>query len=235
MIGSKYLIFVDEAGSPSGYDPDFPVFVLSFILINKQEYVNKLLPKFCELKLKYFNHTHIVFHERDIRKATGCFDILLNSDIRESFLKDMNKLINSIDFYMIGCAVNRNKYDDKNLYSFLAKNSLSALTCFLQKDSGLGYISSDTAKTPIIFESRGKKEDKTLLEELNKDCQSDFFDIMFSNKSSNGFGIQLADLTARPIGRFLINNKQKNRAYEVLKDKLFDLRIYSKKSGQDIS
>ncbi|MDR2770223.1 MAG: DUF3800 domain-containing protein, partial [Rickettsiales bacterium] len=68
MKNSNYLIFVDESGdqnlkviNPNGY----PVFVLAFMIIHKDEYCNNLLPKFAKLKLKYFPDVNTVFHEKD--------------------------------------------------------------------------------------------------------------------------------------------------------------------------
>jgi len=44
-------------------------------------------------------------------------------------------------------------------------------------------------------------------------------DIIFADKKANSTGLQLADMVARPIGRYLIDPQQDNRAYDVLKDK----------------
>lgn len=45
------------------------------------------------------------------------------------------------------------------------------------------------------------------------------FDIIFSDKKSNGAGLQIADLVAHPIGRHVINPMQENRSYNVLEKK----------------
>tara|TARA_Y100001949_G_C15877492_1_gene282281 strand:+ start:126 stop:326 length:201 start_codon:yes stop_codon:yes gene_type:complete len=42
-----------------------------------------------------------------------------------------------------------------------------------------------------------------------------------ASKASNSAGLQLADLVARPIGRYVIDPKQSNRAFDVLKKKFF--------------
>lgn len=214
MIGSKYLIFVDEAGSPNGTDKNFPVFVLSFVVISKEEYAKKLLPLFCELKLKYFNHTHIVFHERDIRKEKECFAILRNPNIRKQFMQDMNELISKIDFKIISVISDRG-IGAKNLYSNTVKRALFLLDIYLSKVDKMEH------NTPIVFESREKKEDKDLLNEIKSSVYYNNFEFLCSAKSSNGYGIQLADLTARPIGRNHIDKLQKNRAFDIISKKIF--------------
>ena len=223
MIGSKYLIFVDEAGSPTGYDPKFPAFVLSFVIISKKEYAKNLLPKFCELKLKYFNHTHIVFHERNIRKAEGDFEILTKQDVRDKFMQDINVLIADTKFSIIASITQKNNGRFKNLYEIDAVKILSKISKFLKnKDNG-------QSKTPIIFESRGKKEDKILKTALESSKHANEFEFLFSNKSSNGFGIQLADLTARPIGvkHNIFKFNQQNRAFDIISEKLDTIIINS--------
>ena len=46
------------------------------------------------------------------------------------------------------------------------------------------------------------------------------FEIVFANKTTNSAGLQIADLTARPIGRHELNANQPNRAWETIEPKL---------------
>jgi hypothetical protein len=46
------------------------------------------------------------------------------------------------------------------------------------------------------------------------------FEIKFVDKRANSAGMQLADLTARPIGLRIIRPKQSNRAFEIIERKL---------------
>jgi hypothetical protein len=45
------------------------------------------------------------------------------------------------------------------------------------------------------------------------------FEIIIADKKCNSAGLQLADLVARPIGRKILNPRQANRAYDILKQK----------------
>lgn len=47
------------------------------------------------------------------------------------------------------------------------------------------------------------------------------FNILFADKKVMSSGLQLADLVARPIGLSVLNSKQENRAFEVLKNKFY--------------
>ena len=46
------------------------------------------------------------------------------------------------------------------------------------------------------------------------------FEMIFVDKKANSSGLQIADLTARPIGRHAINPDQPNRAWEIIESKL---------------
>jgi Protein of unknown function (DUF3800) len=88
-------------------------------------------------------------------------------------------------------------------------------------------------RTHIVFECRGKKEDKDLELEFRRVCDGATrwgtlpFDIILADKKSNSCGLQLADLIARPIGRYFIDPKQDNRAYSIIEKK-----IYRDKNGK---
>ena len=47
------------------------------------------------------------------------------------------------------------------------------------------------------------------------------FEIFFANKKTNSTGLQLADLTARPIGRHILDPLQPNRAWDIIESKLY--------------
>ncbi len=83
-----------------------------------------------------------------------------------------------------------------------------------------------------MFESRGKKEDLDL--EFRRVCDGSTgklsmpFEMVIANKQINSCGLQLADLVARPIGRYILNPKQGNRAYSIIKKKFYKDGINTK-------
>ena len=46
------------------------------------------------------------------------------------------------------------------------------------------------------------------------------FEIVFADKKTNSAGLQLADLTARPIGRYVLDRGQPNRAWDIIEPKI---------------
>ena len=88
----------------------------------------------------------------------------------------------------------------------------------------------------VIFESRGRKEDRELELEFCRIAANDgspgpgrqdfgLFDFqpVFVPKAANSVGLQLADLTARPIALSQLRPNQPNRAFEIVRPKMGEL------------
>jgi hypothetical protein len=84
-----------------------------------------------------------------------------------------------------------------------------------------------TLTTHIVVERRGKREDDELelafrrvRDGANYVGEMPGFEIVFADKKINSAGLQLADLTARPIGRHVLDPTQPNRAWDIIERKL---------------
>ena len=85
----------------------------------------------------------------------------------------------------------------------------------------------------IIIEKRGKKEDKKLEEHFQRliargtgfvsaeRLQEVQLKIAFKDKKENINGLQLADLIAYPIARYVIEPKRANPAFDKLESKIY--------------
>lgn len=91
----------------------------------------------------------------------------------------------------------------------------------------------------VVFESRGRKEDKELELEFRRIAGNDShwgyrrhdfnhfdFQPVFIPKAANASGLQLADLTARPIALSRLRPGQPNRAFEIIQPKLGGLKCF---------
>ena len=88
----------------------------------------------------------------------------------------------------------------------------------------------------VVFESRGKREDSELELAFRRICANqgnwrrakiDFsqieFEPVFVSKAANSIGLQLADLVARPMALSILRPSQSNRAYNIIKPKIWGL------------
>ncbi len=221
---SDYIVYVDESGDHSlkSIDPQFPVFVLLFCIVRKIDYCKSIVPAVQELKFKYFGHDMIVFHEREIHKRLPPFDLLMNGEVRKSFIDDINDLIASSPITLVASCIDKPKSrirrgDSDNPYHIALEFGLERVFYELQRSN------EHNKKTHVVFETRGKKEDKDLeletrriLDRTRVSGMRDAFEFVFASKLVNSTGLQLADLIARPVGRYLLKPDQANRAVDIV-------------------
>lgn len=99
-------------------------------------------------------------------------------------------------------------------------------------------------KLSIYIEKRGKKEDKLLEANYQRILSKGTYFVSptrlksflpmlyFRHKNENDSGIQLADLVAYPIARYLIDPKRANPAFDLIEQKFY--RKYDKRIGLKI-
>lgn len=222
---SNYLIFVDESGDHhlDKYPKEFPIFVLAFVIITKDEYCDHLLPRFSRLKLKYFPDVSTIFHEREIRKAEKRFSFLTDVEMRNSFQTDLAAMMAELDYKITAVAVNKEEKNNRgilpeDLYELGVKHGLSKIEDFLKSKNDFNY-------TTVTFESRAysvdgyRQADKQLYQYFKATAHENF-GIEIHIKSAGGLGLQFADLIARPIGIHALRPEQQNRAWEIIKEKI---------------
>lgn len=227
---SDYIVYVDESGDHSltSIDPDYPVFVLSFCIFRKAEYAQTVTPVIRNLKFATFGHDMVVLHEADIRRKKGAFS-RLSKEPREAFERaDRHHRRSRLP---VGGSGDRQAQ---------AQGPLQQPRAPLPPGAGVragahigvqGSAGQDNALTYIVCEARGAKEDAELSEFRRiRDGANYFhrplpFDLIIADKKTNSEGLQLADLTARPIGLTVLRPEQANRAAEVLEGKFYRTRL----------
>ncbi len=225
---SDFIVYVDESGDHNLSKPDaeFPVFVLTFCVFRKEDYMGKIVPALERIKFKHFGHDMVVFHERDIRKASGPFAFLTDAARRQEFMTDLNQWVETSDFTIIAVVIRKDEFakrhaERRNPYHFAMRLGLERVERHLRRRE------PELRTTHIVFEARGKREDDELELEFRRVCDGENyrnetlpFQIVLAAKQVNSSGLQLADLTARPVGRYVMNPAQPNRAFAIIEKKL---------------
>lgn len=225
---SDFIIYVDESGDHSleSIDADYPVFVLSFCIFRKGDYAQRVTPAIRQLKFATFGHDMVVLHESEIRRKKGAFS-RLSKEPREAFMNTLTDIIGAADFQLVAVVIDKRKLKDRyaqpaHPYHLALEFGLERIYRLL-KDAG-----QDDALTYLVCEARGPKEDAELELEFRRirDGANYFhkplpFDLIMADKKTNSEGLQLADLTARPIGLTVLRPEQENRAAIVLEGKFY--------------
>lgn len=225
---SNFVVYVDESGDHGmqNVDPSYPLFVLAFCIFYKKHYSERVVPALQKFKFNHFGHDIVILHERDIRKEKGPFKFATALH-REAFLGELTDIIDRSNFILASCVIDKTKLgdgdaDSRNLYHIALGYCLETLYEFLEEKG------QADKRTHVVFECRGKKEDRDLELEFRRICAGANklsilfpFDVVMADKKANSAGLQLADLVARPVGLHLLRPTQPNRAFDVLKLKFF--------------
>jgi len=225
---SDYIVYVDESGDHSltSIDAGYPVFVLSFCVFRKNDYAERVTPAVRKHKFDVFGHDMVVLHEQEIRKKSGAF-ARLGKEAREQFMASLTNIIAAADFTLIAVVIDKRRLASKYVnpahpYHLAMEFGLERIYRLLHGHE------QDNRTTHIVCEARGSKEDAELELEfrrirdganyLNKRLP---FELVIADKKTNSEGMQLADLTARPIGLSVLRPEQPNRATAILEGKFY--------------
>ena len=223
---SDYIVYADESGDPNreSLDANYPVFVLNFCVFRKDEYASSVLPAVTAFKFAHFGHDMVVLHENEIRLQRPPFSFLRDEQTQARFMVGLDHLITGADFTIIAAVFDKRRLADQD-FPAADLYELSFNVCIERLHNYLESLGQQELKTHIIIESRGSKEDRQLemafqrvTKSLNKARPA--FAVEFADKKTNSAGLQIADLTARPIGRHFIDPRQPNRAWDALEPKL---------------
>lgn len=231
----KYFLFIDESGDHGliTLDPSFPVFLLCGLLTSEDNY-QQIKDSINVLKHRFWNDKEVILHSRDIRKCEKEFQILFDLEIKRQFYLTINEIIQSSKYRIISSAINKAKYI--KMYGRLSNDVYELALSFIIERAifSLDEINNVEKQLVIVIEKRGKKEDRKLAEHFQrllsrgttyvsaqrlKEVKTK---IVFRDKKENVNGLQLADLVAYPIARYVIDPKRANPAYDILMDKIYN-------------
>ncbi|MAU52273.1 MAG: hypothetical protein CMN17_07825 [Roseovarius sp.] len=238
---SDFIVYADESGDHGmvSIDPQYPVFALVFCVMRKADYHGVIVPAMQQFKFDIWGHDSVVLHEHEIRKSLGPFGILRTDPaLRARFFDGLNGLIEAAPMTIFASVIDKQAHRAKyvnpwNPYEIAMHFCMERLHEMLTRERQHGKT------VHIVFESRGAKEDRELELEFRRIVGNDShwgyrrhdfsrfdFQPVFMPKAANSSGLQLADLTARPIALSRLRRGQPNRAFEIIRPKLGGLKCF---------
>ncbi|MDG2433800.1 DUF3800 domain-containing protein [Flavobacterium sp.] len=230
----KYYLFIDESGDHGlvTLDASFPVFLLCGLICSADNYT---LTKEAinAIKKEFWQNKEVILHSRDIRKCEKEFQILFDLELKRNFYNKINAVIENSKYRILASAINKKK--SIKTYGKLSNDVYELALSFIIERAifCLDEIKEVHKHLEIIIEKRGKKEDKKLEEHFQRLIARGTayvsaerlvevaLKITFKDKKENINGLQLADLIAYPIARYVIEPKRANPAFEVLEKKIY--------------
>lgn len=231
----RYFLFADECGDQnlSKYDPNFPVFTLCGIIVNREQ-IRDMELEIKNLKRQIWQTDDIVLHSHEIRRCKNAFRVLQDLSVKKMFYYELDRIMGKYRAYMIvSCTVLKDDYTRS--YGKLADIYSQSLTFLLER--AVFYVDDVNpdggGKIDAMLERRGKEEDKKISESYNdlrekgtfwvdsERMKSRIERLTFVPKSANIVGLQLADLVAYPIASRLLRPDVPNPAYDIIKKNIY--------------
>ena len=208
------LLYLDESGDHNleKIDPNYPVFVLGGIIVDRTYARTVMQPRLRQLKLDFFGDPNIILHTNDIVRARNGFEALTDPKFRESFYEALNVMMRELEYQVVACVIDKPrlaaKYgknaDDPYMYSLNVLIERFCLELGECVDGGMIYA-----------EKRGEPLDHALnvaWERLRSHMGGTEFaggrmidericELIVKDKRLNIAGLQLADLVVSPIAR----------------------------------
>ncbi len=221
------ILFLDESGDHnlSKIDPEYPVFVLGGVILDKAYAEGELVHHMNAFKTKVFGTTEIILHTAEITRNKNAFESLKDTQFRQFFYEELNRLMRQLKYTVVACAIKKDQH--------LARYGLAALDPYmLSLDILVERFGFDVtaAGGMIVAEER----DDTLNQQLElswlnlkiqgtrylraQDVKKRIRGLSLRNKKENIAGLQLADLVVSPIGRHVIG-KREREDFKVIRDK----------------
>lgn len=229
---NKYYLFIDECGDQNleNYNPDFPIFTLCGILVSQNER-NRLIGLIDSLKDEFWGNKNIILHSRDIRRCKKEFINLLDPKIKNNFYHRLNSILGSSSYTIIACTIRKEPFI--NIFSRYEDVYGLSLSYLIERSILCLEEREENPKLEIIFEKRGKVEDKSLIHFYNG-LRVTGTEWVHANKlveviegfhgmskKENNVGLQITDLVAYPISRKVLDPDIANPSFEVIKPKIY--------------
>jgi hypothetical protein len=226
---SAKIMFLDESGDHNltVIDPQYPLFVLGGVIVDRAYAEGELTDRVRQLKLKLFGRDDFLFHTSEIVRSRGIFKAMRQPAFRVRFYTELNAMMRSLDYQVIACVIKKDEHyanyglDAVDPY-MLSLNILVERFCFELEDVPTGGL--------IVAEKRGHVFDRELeLAWINLKVQGTRFvravtiterinQLVLRDKQDQIAGLEIADLVVSPIGRYILG-KRMYEDWEIIESK----------------
>ncbi len=229
----KYYLYIDECGDQNleNFNPEFPIFTLCGVLVSREN-KKKFEAAFNALKQEFWGNEDVIIHSRDIRRCKNEFQVLLEPEIKTRFYTRVNEILSQNEAYVVvACTILKEPFI--RLFSNTEDVYGLSLSYLLERSIFCVDDKNEDAVIDVIFEKRGKNEDRNLTKFYNglrvtgtkwvdaERLQSRIGAFTARSKKDNLVGLQIADLIAYPIARKVLNADTPNPAFDIIKPSIY--------------
>lgn len=235
-----YMVFIDESGDAllDPIHPQFPLLNLVCVLIRKNHYLDHLVPQLSAIKMHFFDRTDVVLHESDMRQKQGPFSIFTDQQTHFRCVEALLSLLNKAPIHIIAACIDKSRLKSRytrpfHPYALAMRFCLERIQRFLQQRQQANL------RTQVIFESRGKRDDRLALKQFTNIYQHQEpigryrpnyatfpMEPLFISKQANVAGLQISDLVAGPMAREILTPGSQARVMRAIAPKLIARKVF---------
>jgi hypothetical protein len=218
-----FRLFVDEVGHASMKASEHPnerYLSLTGVIMRLQHEQESFGPALDALKNRIFSTREIVLHRTEIVYRRKPFDCLEDETLRSDFDNGVLELIANASYRVVTVVIDKMEHKRRYLV-WQAYPYHYCMTALLERY--VLWLQSADSRGDVMAESRGKKDNKKLVESYARLYQrgTDYVsakmfqqrlttkELKIREKTANVAGLQLADLIANPCMRSLICEREK--------------------------
>lgn len=207
------VMFLDESGNHDlrKVNPNYPVFVLGGVIVDRAYVRNTIEPEMRQFKLKHFGRTDVILHTVAMGKGRGDYAFLADPTNRAAFYTDLNTLLQQWEYTVMACVFELPRYIAQ--YPNPADPYRSGLEILIEQFCD--ELGEKLDGGFVCAEKRNPGLDRELLEAweelrtntvgtgsaLPREIDRKIIDLSLKDKKPNMAGLQLADLVVTPPGR----------------------------------
>lgn len=203
-----------------------PIFVLCAALYRINDYLSHDQPLLTDIKFRLWYHDNVVFHSYSIRKRVYPFQALVDANKEQNFRNEINRFFDKSKVTLIASAIHKPRHKEK----YIAPENPYFLSTQFVLERIFGEIRNKggrTKETVCVLEGRGKKENRIVQTWFDEICSGQNqwrcpfpFRAQFAPKKANMAGLQVADLAAYPIARYVENPEIDRSDFKVIEPRI---------------
>ncbi len=226
-----YLAFIDESGDPGlrSLNPEYPVFALAAVVCLEREYATRVEPQLRQFMRSALG-SDVTLSARGIAKQRGPFAALLARDRRRRFAQELSDLLAGLPITVIAACLNKRMHNveygmfDRGAYEFTLPFIMERLVYLMAaRHDGVS----------VTVQAHGKREDAAFRHVWQRHLTGGSFyhaatefasrltRLDFRPASEAAAGLQLADLAANAVARFVLDPERPNSIFSALSAKLY--------------
>ena len=195
-------------------------------MFRKEHYRLVVDPSFRGLKFKYFGHDAVILYGNRIRRREPRFGFVANPSSRPAFLSDMADALVTAEFAIIAAAIDKRPFAGRSQPK-LDPYHVALGYCMEQTWEHLRSLNQDIRTTHVVMEGRSLRQNAALSTAFHRIRNGRArwnsmvgLDLVLASKRLNITGLQIADLTAQPVGKRVTTPSRPNRAWGIISRKL---------------